>query len=437
MALTSDRFMSRALRIHRLVKRGLAAGLRRCSRGAATTAVQTAASPSPPALRQQGENAFAVDADALLLNPSPGAAFPPYFLAAVEAGGYARGLVLLALYPVLRALPCGARVRAMAMVSFCGLRRDEAARVGRAVLPKIFSREAPGVHAVEPALRALPKEAKVVAVSPTFPTVMVEAFLKEYVGFDAVAGRELKGGPRYLTGAMAELDTERVARSLDQTEKTTSCGYAPKPVVFHDGRLAFTPTAAAALAMYIYFPFGVVLAVIRIAIYILLPWRVSAVAAALTGVRVLSPIPLRRLTRDREVDRRRMSSMLARGDVIVCPEGTTCREPYLLRFSPLFAELAAEVTPEAVDARTSEFYATSTSPLAKSLDSVYFLMNPRPEYSVQFLKPVSTEGGKSSIEVANEVQRELASALGFQGTTLTRKDKYLLLSGNEGLLRSS
>jgi glycerol-3-phosphate acyltransferase len=495
MALTSDRFMSRALHIHRLVKRGLAAGLRRCSRGAATTAVPAAAWPSPPALRQLCENAFAVDADALLLNPSPGAAFPPYFLAAVEAGGYARGLVLLALYPVLRALPRGARVRAMAMVSFSGLRRDEAARVGRAVLPKLFSREAPGVHAVEPALRALPKEAKVVAVSQTFPTVMVEAFLRQYVGFDAVAGRELKGGPRYLTGAMAELDTERVvARVLEQTEKTTSCGYGPKPVVFHDGRLAFTPTAAAALAMYIYFPFGVVLAVIRIAIYILLPWRVSSVAAALTGVRVrvigatatpgadddsgkphggrlyacnhrtlldavgiasalgrpvasvsyslgrlselLSPIPLRRLTRDREEDRRRMSSMLARGDVVVCPEGTTCREPYLLRFSPLFAELAAEVTPVAVDARTSVFYATSTSPLAKSLDSVYFLMNPRPEYSVQFLEPVSTEGGKSSIEVANEVQRDLASALGFEGTTLTRKDKYLLLAGNEGVVKT-
>ncbi|XP_066364441.1 glycerol-3-phosphate acyltransferase 1-like [Miscanthus floridulus] len=494
MALTSDRFMSRALRIHRLVKRGLAAGLRGCSRGVATTTVPAAATPSPPALHQLGENAFAVDADALLLNPSPGAAFPPYFLAAVEAGGYARGLVLLTLYPVLQTLPRGARVRAMAMVSFCGLRRDEAARVGRAVLPKLFSREAPGgVRAVEALLRALPKEAKVVAVTQTFPTVMVEAFLKEYVGFDAVAGRELKGGPRYLTGTMAELDTERVvARVLEQTEKTTLCGYGPKPVVFHDGRLAFTPTAAAALAMYIYFPFGVVLAVIRIAIYILLPWRVSAVAAALTGVRVrvigvtnsaaddsgkphggrlyacnhrtlldavgiasalgrpvasvsyslgrlselLSPIPLRRLTRDREEDRRRMSSMMARGDVVVCPEGTTCREPYLLRFSPLFAELAAEVTPVAVDARTSVFYATSTSPLAKSLDSVYFLMNPRPEYSVQFLKPVSTEGGKSSIEVANEVQRDLASALGFEGTTLTRKDKYLLLAGNEGVVKT-
>ncbi|KAL6905319.1 hypothetical protein ACP4OV_002920 [Aristida adscensionis] len=63
-------------------------------------------------------------------------------------------------------------------------------------------------------------------------------------------------------------------------------------------------------------------------------------------------------------------------------------------------------------------------------------MNQRPEYSVQFLEPVSTEDGKSSIEVANEVQRVLADALGFEGTALTttRKDKYLLLAGNEGVV---
>ena len=131
-----------------------------------------------------------------------------------------------------------------------------------------------------------------------------------------------------------------------------------------------------------------------------------------------------------------MSSMLARGDVVVCPEGTTCREPYLLRFSPLFAELAPEVTPVAVDTRTAVFYATSTSPVAKSFDSVYFLMNPRPEYIVQFLEAVNTESGRSSIEVANEVQRALASALGFEGTALTRKDKYLLLAGNEGVVKT-
>nr|CAB3500160.1 unnamed protein product [Digitaria exilis] len=495
MATTGERFANRVLSVHRFINRSLVARLiHYMLPGGKATMV--AAAPPSPMVRQLSKNTLAVDADALLLKPSPDAAFPAYFLVAVEAGGYVRGLVLLALYPILRMLSREAHVKAMAMVSFCGLRRDEAARIGRAVLPKLFSREAPHMHAME-ALDALPKEVKVVAVSRTFPTVMVEAFLKEYVGFEAVAGRELKGGTRYLTGAMAELDMGRLARVLKQTEKKTLCPYYPKPVVFHDGRLAFTPTPAAALAMYIYFPLAILLAIVRIAIYVLLPWRVSSVVAGLTGVRVrvigalpaagdrdtegasskphggrlyacnhrtlldpvgiacalkrpvaavtyslsrlsevLSPIPLRRLTRNREEDRRRMSSMLARGDVVVCPEGTTCREPYLLRFSPLFAELASEVTPVAVDARTTMFYATSTSPVAKSFDSVYFLMNPRPEYIVQFLEPVNTESGKSSIEVANDVQHALASALGFEGTALTRKDKYLLLAGNEGVVKT-
>ncbi|CAL4923811.1 unnamed protein product [Urochloa decumbens] len=496
MATTTDSFGSRALYFHRFLKRRLIAGA--IGRPSETTTV-TAAAPSPE-IRRIGEDVLVVDVDTLLLKPSPSAAFPPYFLVAVEAGGYVRGLVLLALYPVLRMLSHEARVKAMAMVSFCGLRRDEAARVGRAVLPKHFSRDAPDMHAAAvEELNALPKEVKVVAVSRTFPTVMVDAFLTEYVGFDAVVGAEVEGGRRYLTGVMkgGESDTDSLGRVLKQAEKKKDSSSYPKPVVFHDGRLAFTPTPAAALAMYIYLPFAVVLAVTRIAIYILLPWRVSSVVAGLTGVRVrvigatpaadaaeggagarpcgggrlyacnhrtlldpvgiacalrrpvaavtyslsrlsevLSPIPLRRLTRGRDEDRRRMSSMLARGDVVVCPEGTTCREPYLLRFSPLFAELASEVTPVAVDARTDMFYATSTSPVAKSFDSVYFLMNPRPEYSVQFLEPVDTESGKSSIEVANEVQRALASALGFEGTALTRKDKYRLLAGNEGVVKA-
>uniref|UniRef100_A0ACD5URG9 Uncharacterized protein n=1 Tax=Avena sativa TaxID=4498 RepID=A0ACD5URG9_AVESA len=457
------------LNLHRVIKNNLVSSL--LGRHNRQTTPATTGSPvAPPAARFLGNSktAMAIDVNAILLKsstPSAATLFPPFFLVAVEAGSFARGLLLLALYPVLRVMTHETCLKAMIMVAFCGLRRDEAARIGRAVLPRYFFRETERVEALAEVARALPRAVKVAAISRSFPTVMVEAFLKDYVGFDVVDGRE------------------RLRDTLNQTEKkSTRCRY-PKPMVFHDGRLAFTPTPAAALAMYIYFPFAIVLALVRIAIFTILPRRVTGVAAKLAGVRLrvtgappaaadgtgrlyvcnhrtlldaiaissslgktvfavtyslswlselISPIPLLRLTRGREEDRRRMTSLLARGDVVVSPEGTTCREPYLLRFSPLFAELADEVSPVAVNERSSMFYGTSTSPGAKCFDSVYFMMNPRPEYSVHFLEPVPTGGRSSSIEVANQVQGMLADALGFTPTALTRKDKYLLLAGNEG-----
>ncbi|XBJ17491.1 hypothetical protein VPH35_008884 [Triticum aestivum] len=479
----------------RVVKSNLVTGLLRLSGTMPTMTAAPAVAP-PACLLGNGTKTVVLEVDALLLKSSPPSAatlFPPFFLVAVEAGSFARGLLLLALYPFLHLMTHAMCVEAMVMVSFCGLRRDEAARIGRAVLPKYFSKEATRVEALGEAREAATGEVKAAAVSRSFPTVMVEAFLKDYAGFDAVIGREVKGGYGYFAGVMDDGETyaERLRAALKRAEENTTYHY-PKPMIFHDGRLAFTPTPAAALAMYVYLPFAVVLSVVRIAIYTLLPRRLIGPTAELAGVRVrvtgappatangesgasggrlyacnhrtlldpiaissalgkpvfavtyslsriplselLSPIPLLRLTRGRDEDRCRMSSLLERGDVVVCPEGTTFREPYLLRFSPLFAELADEVSPVAVDERSTMFYGTSTSSGAKCFDSVFFLMNPRPEYSVHFLEPVRTDNPRGSIEVANQVQGVLAGALGFTPTALARKDKYLLLAGNEGVV---
>ena len=267
----------------------------------------------------------------------------------------------------------------------------------------------------------------------------------------------------------------------------------PRPLVFHDGRLAFAPTPAAALAMYTFLPFGIALVVFRCVAFSFLPYRVCFPVGALTGMHyrlvagrvpgggarrgaggrlyvcnhrtlldpivvaaalgapvtavtyslspvseLLAPIRTARLTRDREEDRRNMAAALARGDLVVCPEGTTCREEYLLRLSPLFAELGVDVHPVALDTRVGMFYGTSTKPGAKWMDPFYFMMNPRPAYRVEFLPRAAASrcgGGRGgSIDVANRVQRELGRALGFELTGLTRKDKYMTLAGNEGVV---
>jgi len=165
--------------------------------------------------------------------------------------------------------------------------------------------------------------------------------------------------------------------------------------------------------------------------------KVTAVTYSLSSFsELIAPIPTVRLTRDRGRDSRIMQGELTRGDLVVCPEGTTCREPYLLRFSPLFAEIAGEVTPTAVRAGGAMFHG-STVRGHKWLDSLFFLMNPAPWYEIRILTPVascgSDGGGASSVDVANGVQRVIGDALGFECTGLTRRDKYRMIAGHDGV----
>lgn len=275
--------------------------------------------------------------------------------------------------------------------------------------------------------------------------------------------------------------------------KAVTSDKLPKPVIFHDGRLVQKPTPLFALLIILWMPIGFLLACVRMAAGSLLPMPMVYYVFWALGVRVtvrgtppppveksndeksgvlficshrtlldpiflstalgrpipavvysvsrlseiISPINTIRLTRDRATDASMIKKLLQEGDLAICPEGTTCREPFLLRFSALFAELTNELVPVAMVNKMSMFHGT-TARGWKGMDPFYFFMNPSPSYEVTFLNKLPLEltcaAGKSSHEVANYIQRVIASTLSYECTSFTRKDKYRALAGNDGIV---
>ncbi|KAJ3676859.1 hypothetical protein LUZ60_002583 [Juncus effusus] len=457
--------------------------------------------------------------------------FPYFALVALEAGGPLRLLFFLLLYPVYQLLRLAhyenTALCLMIFISTSGISVKNIKEVSKATLPKFFLEDLR-----EHTFRVFSGHDGKKYVLTCLPRVMVEPFLREFLGVNCVIGTELRViGRKYSglvdSGGIMKNKGHFEALSLARGDKLIDVGLAdmsedrsflllckehhlispqektsplartdyPKPLIFHDGRLMCRPEPLNLLATILWFPLGVLLATTRILIGIVLPYRFILPCTALTGFRirtqspeiinnkpvliaptaspnnkgtlyvcnhqtlldpvvlstailrrvsavtyslssfseVISPIPTIRLTRDRFKDRAIMRSMLDQGDLVVCPEGTTCREPYLLRFSPLFAEIAEKIVPVATRAKGSMFYGTTVRGF-KWLDSPFFLMNPYPRYCLSFLEPVSGRPDSSSLcyDIANCIQERIGKVLEFECTSLTRKDKYGMLAGHDG-----
>ncbi|ESQ37845.1 hypothetical protein EUTSA_v10028577mg [Eutrema salsugineum] len=289
-----------------------------------------------------------------------------------------------------------------------------------------------------------------------------------------------------------------VKKSDKRSWQTLPQNQYSKPLIFHDSRLAIKPTLMNTLVLFMWGPFAVVAAAARLFVSLCIPYSFSIPILSFSGCKltvniddvssqklysstrkgclfacnhrtlldplyvgfalkkknistvtyslsrvseILAPIKTVRLTRDRVSDGQAMEKLLTEGDLVVCPEGTTCREPHLLRFSPLFAEVSDVIIPVAVTTHVTFFHGTTASGL-KAFDPLFFLMDPNPTYTVQFLDSVSgvtcqDPDGKLKFEVANLVQGKIGKALDFECTNLTRKDKYLILAGNNGVVKKN
>lgn len=129
--------------------------------------------------------------------------FPYFALVAFEVGGILRLLFLLLSSPIAGILYYfiseSAGIRVLIFATFVGMKESDVESVARTVLPKFYSDD------IHPDTWRVFSSCGRKCVLTANPRIMVEAFLKEYLGADMVIGTEISSFKGRATGFVSDV----------------------------------------------------------------------------------------------------------------------------------------------------------------------------------------------------------------------------------------
>ncbi|MCE2056196.1 hypothetical protein HAX54_044207 [Datura stramonium] len=307
--------------------------------------------------------------------------FSYFMLVAFEASGLIRFAILLILWPLIKFLEfCGQRdkgLKLMIFVATIGVKISEIEAVARAVLPKFYFDDID-----MDSWRIFSSFDKRIVVTK-IPRIMVERFVKEHLRADDVIGSELVVNNSGLaTGFIKDDFDDSISRKVSALfggEIQPSLGLG----------------------------------------------RPQNGSSFLSLCEEQSHPPFTNIKKDQH-----HHDHLIKPLPVIFHDGRLVKRP-----TPSIALLILLWIPFGVILATIRIVIARGW---KAMDPIFFFMNPRPVYEVTFLNQLPVEAtcssGKSPHDVANYVQRILAATLGFECTNFTRKDKYRVLAGNDGIV---